>query len=133
MELDFSKINNIAVRGTESPVTGLLSDKGTPIQAGELKGHTEPLRSLQGHIKQTDRERLIEAAIQIIENDRINHEISEGCRLQILQDLERKENPYKLLLFAAEAIGRLSNCGDSYYLQVKNKLIEVYGHDVSED
>lgn len=63
----------------------------------------------------------------------INLTISEGCRRQILQDIKAKQNPYKMLLTAAEAISRLDNDGDTFYLQVRDKLIEVYGRDVSED
>lgn len=75
----------------------------------------------------------IATAQKIIAEYKLSHEIAEGCRLQILQDIERKENPYKLLLLAAEAISRLDYKGDTFFLQVKNKLIEVYGHDPSED
>jgi len=75
----------------------------------------------------------IATAQKIIAEYKLSHEIAEGCRLQILQDIERKENPYNLLLFAAEAIGRLDYEGDTFFSQVKNKLIEVYGHDPSKD
>lgn len=75
----------------------------------------------------------IATAQKIISEYKLSHEIAEGCRLQILQDLERKENPYKLLLLAAEAISRLDYKGDTFFLQVKNKIIEVYGRDISED
>ena len=75
----------------------------------------------------------IATAQKIIAEYKLSHEIAEGCRLQILQDLERKENPYKLLLLAAEAIGRLDFKGDSFFLQVQQKIIEVYGRDISQD
>lgn len=75
----------------------------------------------------------IAAAQKIIAEHKLSHEIAEGCRLQILQDIERKENPYKLLLLAAEAIGRLDFKGDSFFLQVHQKIIEVYGRDISQD
>lgn len=75
----------------------------------------------------------IAAAQAIINHHNLNHEISKGCRLQILNDLERKENPYKLLLYAAEAIGRLDNQGDTFFSEVQNKIIEVWGRDISED
>lgn len=73
------------------------------------------------------------AAQAIINSHNLNHEISKGCRLQILRDLERKENPYKILLYAAEAIGRLDNQGDTFFSEVQNKIIEVWGRDISED
>ncbi len=75
----------------------------------------------------------IAAAQKIIAEYKLSHEIAEGCRLQILHDTEHRENPYQLLLLAAEAISRLDYKGDTLFLQVKNKLIEVYGHDPSED
>ena len=63
----------------------------------------------------------------------LNNKISEGCRLQILKDLQEKQNPYRILLTAAEAISRLDNEGDTFFLQVRDKLIEIYGRDISED
>lgn len=75
----------------------------------------------------------IAAAQRIISEYKLSHEIAEGCRLQILHDLEQKENPYKLLLLAAEAIGRLDFKGDTFFLQVQQKIIEVYGRDISQD
>ena len=75
----------------------------------------------------------IATAQRIIFEHKLSHEMAEGCRLQILQDIERKENPYKMLLYAAEAIGRLDNMGDSFTLQVKKALIKAHGHDPSED
>lgn len=83
---------------------------------------------------QTDQQNNPIAAAQwIIKEYKVNREIAEGCRLQILQDIEQKENPYKILLYAAEVISRLEFKGDTFFLQVKNKLIEVHGHDISND
>ena len=75
----------------------------------------------------------IAAAQKIIAAHKLSHEIAEGCRLQILKDIENKENPYRMLLCAAEAISRLDYAGDTFFLQVQSKLIEVYGKDPSED
>lgn len=130
MNLDFSGLNRIAHRTNGEAPRQLTRAEGIPIHPEPLEGHTEPPRPLQ---MQADYERIVRAAKKIIENDRINHEIEKGCRLQVLQDIERKANPYLLLLVLAEAIGRLSKCGDSYFLEVKQKLIDVYGHDISED
>ena len=133
MNLDFSGLNNIAPRTNGEALRQPARAGGIPIHPDTLKGHTEPQRSQQGHISQAEYERIVGAAKKIIEEDRINHEIEKGCRLQVLQDIERKANPYLLLLVLAEAVGRLSRCGDSYFLEVKQKLIDVYGHDISED
>lgn len=130
MNLDFSGINNISPKTSGEASRELLTDDGVRLQPEPFKGHTEPPRPIQA---QTDYERIVEAAKKVIENDRINHEIEKGCRLQVLQDIEKKTNPYLLLLVLAEAVGRLSRCGDSYFLEVKQKLVAVYGHDISED
>lgn len=74
----------------------------------------------------------IAAAQKIIADYKFDHEVAEGCRLQILQDIENKVNPFKLLLYAAEAISRLDRKGDGFFLQVQSKLIEVYGADITE-
>lgn len=130
MNLDFTRLDSIAPRTNGETPGQPVRAEDIPIHPEPLGGHTEPPSPLQ---MQTDYERIVGAAKKIIENDRINHEIEKGCRLQVLQDIERKANPYLLLLVLAEAVGRLSKCGDSYFLEVKQKLIDVYGHDISED
>lgn len=100
-------------------------------QAGTEQAN--PRRTREEFEREGENTNSIAVAQKIIKEYRLNHEISEGCRLQILKDLERKENPYKLLLIAAEAIGRLDFKGDNFYFQVKNKLIEIYGSDISEE
>lgn len=75
----------------------------------------------------------IAATQRIIREYKLNKQIAEGCRLQILQDIQEKQNPYRMLLTAAEAIGRLDFGGDGFFLQVQQKLIEVYGRDISQD
>ena len=101
------------------------------------KQHPQRQRSEQGlNITEPQPEQQnnpIAAAQWIINEYKTNREIAEGCRLQILQDIEQKENPYKILLYAAEVISRLEFKGDTFFLQVKNKLIEVHGHDISNE
>lgn len=46
-----------------------------------------------------------------------------------MQDIENHESPYRMLLAAIEALGRLSDKGDTLFLQVQRKLIEAYGTD----
>jgi hypothetical protein len=130
MNLDFTRLDSIAPRTNGEAPREPARAGGVQIHPKPLRGHTEPTIPLQ---TQADYERIVGAAKKIIENDRINHEIEKGCRLQVLLDIERKSNPYWLLLVLAEAVGRLSRCGDSYFLEVKQKLIDVYGHDISED
>lgn len=101
------------------------------------KQHQQRQRSEQGlNITEPQPEQQnnpIAAAQWIINEYKTNREIAEGCRLQILQDIEAKENPYKILLYAAEVISRLEFKGDTFFLQVRNKLIEVHGHDISNE
>ena len=52
----------------------------------------------------------------------LKHKIAEGCRLQILQDIKPGADLILLLLTAAEAISRLDDAGDTFYLQVRDKL-----------
>ena len=61
----------------------------------------------------------------------LKHKIAEGCRLQILQDIKDKQNPYRMLLTAAEAISRLDDAGDTFYLQVRDKLKQA-GFDTDQ-
>lgn len=75
----------------------------------------------------------IAAAQRLINEHRLSQNIAEGCRLQILHDLEQRGNPYKMLLCAAEAIGRLDYQGDTFSLQVQQKIIDVYGQDILAD
>lgn len=117
MNLDFTRLDSIAP-GTNGEA---------PRQPARAEGHKDALQA------QADYARIIEAAKEVIKEDRINYEMAEGCMLQVLQDIERKRNPYVLILFLAEAVGRLSNRGDEYFSQVKQKLIDVYGHDISDD
>lgn len=70
---------------------------------------------------------LRQAALRIIENYHINQEIVAGCKAQILKDIENKENPYRMLYAAVEAISRLTGDGDNFFLQVEKKIADVYG------
>lgn len=74
----------------------------------------------------------IAAAQAIIKDNKFRHEVAKGCRLQILQELEQGANPFKLLLYAAEAIGRLDSGADTFFLQVQQKILDVYGEEVTE-
>ena len=75
----------------------------------------------------------IAAAQRLIKERKLSQDIAEGCRLQILHDLDQKGNPYKMLLCAAEAIGRLDYQGDTFFLQVQQKIIDVYGQEALND
>lgn len=70
---------------------------------------------------------------QIIKETQINRQITEGCKLQILQSIAAKENPYKIILAAAEAIGRACNQGDSFYLQVQQAIYKAWNYDKASE
>ncbi|MBO7716033.1 MAG: hypothetical protein J6S85_20885, partial [Methanobrevibacter sp.] len=61
-----------------------------------------------------------------------NREISAGCKEQILQDIQDKKNPYRIILTAAECISRLNNSGDSFYNEVKAALFATFEKDPAE-
>lgn len=71
----------------------------------------------------------IEQYQDVIRHYRFNREVANGCIEQIMQDIENHESPYRMLLAAIEALGRLSDKGDTLFLQVQRKLIEAYGTD----
>ena len=122
MDLDFSVINNISPR---TPKNGAVTHGGargivTPPRA--VKAHSEPVRSCAGYPTLREQQRLYESAVKVLKNEQINRKAAEGCRRQILLDLENGKDPREILLFAAEAIGRLSGCGDSFFEEVREKL-----------
>ena len=85
----------------------------------------EKQKTIETEIAST--EELRQSALKIIENYRINQEIVTGCKAQILKDIENKENPYRMLYAAVEAISRLTGDGDNFFLQVEKKIADVYG------
>ena len=56
-------------------------------------------------------------------------EVAAACLAQILQDIDNRQSPYRMLLCAAEALDRLSGGKDAYFLQVQQRLRMVYGTD----
>ena len=111
MGLNFSKLNQISntetVQNVQKPIK---EDIPTPEQARTAS---------TGELRQ--------ATLRIIENYHINQEIVAGCKAQILKDIENKENPYRMLYAAVEAISRLTGDGDNFFLQVEKKIADVYG------
>lgn len=71
-------------------------------------------------------------AARILHEYDINRQAAEGCKAQILHDIKRKQNPYLLLLLAAEAIGRLTGEGDNFLLEVNESLERVHGKDIAK-
>ena len=111
MGLNFSKLNQISnaeiMQNVQEPIR---IDVPTPEQ-----------------IQLTSTSELRQSALKIIKNYRVSQEIVAGCKAQILKDIEDKENPYRMVYAAVEAISRLTGDGDNFFLQVEKKIADVYG------
>lgn len=61
---------------------------------------------------------------------KVNREIADGVKAQILLDISKKENPFLMLLYASEVISRMSGDGDQFFLKVRAELLKTYDDDV---
>lgn len=104
-------------RSGQEPAAEQTEQNVIPERQGAGPGNTNP----------------IAAAQRLIKEHKLSQDIAEGCRLQILHELEQRGNPYNIILLAAEAIGRLDYKGDTFFLQVQQKIIDVYGQDALSD
>ena len=66
----------------------------------------------------------LETARKICERYQVNRQATDGIMQQVLQDISRKQDPIRLILFLSEALDRASNGGDTYIKQVEAALIE---------
>lgn len=66
----------------------------------------------------------LETARKICERYQVNRQATDGIMRQVLQDISRKQDPIRLILFLSEALDRASNGGDQYIKQVEAALIE---------
>lgn len=128
MKLDMSFITGTGVQTPSEPREAPSADKGGgapadpsrylfPAEAPAVSAANMSTTEKDAYITRTQRTRAFEQAV------------AAGCKAQILLDIEQKQDPYRMLLCAAEAIGQLSGNGDSYFLEVQQKLREVYGTD----
>lgn len=67
---------------------------------------------------------LLETACKICKRYQVNRQATNGIMKQVLQDISRKQDPIRLILFLSEALDRASNGGDTYIKQVEAALIE---------
>lgn len=65
----------------------------------------------------------LETARKICERYQVNRQATDGIMRQVLQDISRKQDPIRLILFLSEALDRASNGGDRYIKQVEAALI----------
>ena len=68
----------------------------------------------------SERELLFEQAVRIVKDYKQKRAAAEGIMRQIEQDIG-KQDPMLLLLFAAEALDRMSGGGDSYIKRLEEK------------
>lgn len=67
---------------------------------------------------------LLETAYKICARYKVNRQATDGIFQQVLQEISRKQDPIRLILFLSEALDRASGGGDTYIKQVEAALIE---------
>ena len=127
MNLDFSVINNISPRTPKNDAVTHGSKRGIVTLPLAAEARREPVSGSYGYASLREQQRLMEKAVKVLKNERLNREIAKGCREQILLDLGKGKDLREILLFAAEAIGRLSGCGDSFFEEVREKIEKFRG------
>lgn len=117
MDLDFSKLwgnseNSPAdeQRAAEMPPQDIKPSNYTP----------NPQNAVQSTLDPTENNLIIEQARKIVLDYRQKREATEGIMQQIEQDIG-KQDPLLLLLFAAEALDRLSGYGDGYIKRLEDR------------
>lgn len=69
--------------------------------------------------------KVLDAAINIIQNNKRNKAIVDNIKKQILTDIEDGKDMDKILIYAVEAISRLSNNGNDFVDIIAKKIEEV--------
>lgn len=77
-----------------------------------------------GKLDPLESEWRLETARKICERYQVNRQATDGIMRQVLQEISRKQDPIRLILFLSEALDRASNGGDTYIKQVEAALIE---------
>lgn len=122
MDLDLSFItgnsesdSRNAPERTEShaePPQGLNPSNYTP----------NPQNAVQSPLDPLENELAIKAAKRILDNNKVNREATDGIMKQIEIDLAAHKDPCTLLLYAAEALDRISGRGDGYIKRIEQAL-----------
>lgn len=84
----------------------------------------KPQNAIQSTPDPLERKWLLETACKICKRYQVNRQATDGIMRQVLQDISRKQDPIRLILFLSEALDRASNGGDQYIKQVEAALIE---------
>lgn len=84
----------------------------------------KPQNATESKFDPLERKWLLETACKICKRYQVNRQATDGIMRQVLQDISRKQDPIRLILFLSEALDRASNGGDQYIKQVEAALIE---------
>ena len=117
MDIDFGILwndtDNSATERTKTlsePPQSLRPINYTPNEQNAVQSLPAPL----------ERELLLEQAVRIVKDYKQKRAAAEGIMKQIEQDIG-KQDPMLLLLFAAEALDRMSGGGDRYIKRLEEK------------
>ena len=86
--------------------------QNTPRPQNATESPLDPLQSKQA----------IETALKVLERNKQSREAAEGIMKQLELDIAKHKDPCTLLLYAAEALDRLSGKGDGYIRRIENAL-----------
>lgn len=84
----------------------------------------KPQNAIQSKFDPLESKWHLETARKICERYQVNRQATDGIMRQVLQDISRKQDPIRLILFLSEALDRASNGGDTYIKQIEAALIE---------
>lgn len=87
-------------------------------------------QTLQGTAEQPPGTELETSKARSCQRCKVNKEIADGAKAQILLDISKKENPFLMLLYASEVVSRMSGDGDQFFLKVRAELLKTYDDDV---
>lgn len=117
MDYDFTKLFGDTPERTETPLEAPPPPypiQNTPSPQNAAESPLDPLQSKQA----------IETALKVLERNKQSREAAEGIMKQLELDITKHKDPCTLLLYAAEALDRLSGHGDGYIQRIEKALTE---------
>lgn len=145
MELDFSKLNNLAFmdfkelppekQPSKTPLEPFLETEGyktTPKEENALEGQINglegiPILQRQADANKADRER----ALAVYREYQSNTKVSSQLQTDILKGAKRGEDIYSLFLKAVQAISLMTS-NTVFYNQLNDDIRAIYGAGLSE-
>lgn len=115
MDYDFTKLFGDAPERTETPLEAPPPPypiQNTPSPQNATESPLDPLQSKQA----------IETALKVLERNKQSREAAEGIMQQLELDISKHKDPCTLLLYAAEALDRISGHGDGYIQRIETAL-----------